>query len=137
MAAGTITQALTNLGSTGAKVLTFTCTASADAATYPSTDTSTEITAAILGMCIAEVRTNPGGTAPTAAYDIVINDTDGIDLMGGALANRSATASERVVPALNAVGTYGSTLIDGTLTLVITNNAVNSAGIVVKVFLTR
>lgn len=135
---GTVTQTLANLGNnTGGKVLTFTCTAAADDATFPSTATNAAITAAIEGMYIVEVRTNPGATAPQAAYDIVLNDTDGIDVMGGSLADRSATASERAIPMLVTGGTYGSTLIDGALTLVITNNNVNSAIVVVKVFLTR
>jgi hypothetical protein len=135
-AVGTCTQSLPVITNSNIRVLTFTCTASVDDGSFPSTATSDAITAAIKGMYITEVRTNPGSTAPQALYDIVINDTDGIDLMGGTLANRSATASERAIPAL-VTGIYGGTAVDGALTLVITGNNVNSAGTVVKVFLTR
>ena len=38
-----------------------------------------------------------GGTAPTALYDIVINDDDGTDVLMGSGANRSATATEQVL----------------------------------------
>jgi hypothetical protein len=134
-AAGTITQAISYTQNPTIKILTFTCTASADDASFPSTATSTANTAEIEGHYITEVRTNPG-TAPTTLYDIVINDTDGIDMMGGTLADRSATLSQRAIPAL-ATGIYGGSAIDGALTLVITNNSVNSATVVVKVFLTR
>ena len=113
-------------------VVTFTCTASVDDASFPSTSTSAT---SLKGFYITEVRTNPG-TAPTTGYDIVLNDSDGIDLMGGTLADRSATASERAVPLL-ATNWYGKTMIDGVVTLVITNNSVNSATVTVKVFLVK
>jgi len=116
--------------------LTFSRVASADDASFPSTATTQTITDQIAGRYITEVRTNPGATAPQALYDIVLNDTDGIDLMGGTLADRSATASERAIPAL-ATGIYGGTPIDGALTLAITNNNVNSALSVIKIFLER
>ena len=135
-APGTVTQAISYTQNPAIKVLTFTCTASADDASFPSTATSAANTAEIEGHYIIEVRTNPGTVAPQALYDIVLNDTDGIDIMGGTLANRSATVSERAIPAL-ATGIYGGTAIDGALTLVITGNNVNSAVTVVKVFLTR
>lgn len=37
-----------------------------------------------------------GGTAPTAAYDITLTDPNGVDLLQGAGADRSATAREYV-----------------------------------------
>lgn len=139
-AAGTCTQTFSEVysasGPTPIGVLTFTCTASADDASYPSTATSQTITDQIAGRYIIEARTNPGSTAPTANYDIVLNDTDGIDLMGGMLANRSATASEAAQPAI-ASGVYWPRPIDGALTIAITNNAVNSAVTVTKFFLSR
>jgi len=44
---------------------------------------------------VVQVGFNPdgGGTAPTASYDVVLTDPDGIDLLGGAGANLSATAT--------------------------------------------
>jgi len=135
-AVGTITQAYNKIPNSNVAVITYTCTASATDGSFPSTATSTAITAAIEGMYITEVRTNPGAGPPQDNYDIVLNDADGIDLMGGTLANRDTTTSERAIPAL-AAGIYGGTAIDGALTLVITGNNVNSAVTVVKVFLVR
>lgn len=134
--AGTITQSLAVISNSNLAVLTFTCTADSAAATFPDTPTSTDITNAILGMYITEVRTNPGAVAPQALYDIVVNDADGIDIMGGALLNRSATVSERAIPIM-ITGIYGCTAIDGILTISISGNNVNSAVTVVKVFLSR
>jgi len=133
--AGTVTQKVDKFpGRNGFKVLTFSWTGAADDGTVPSTATSAAITAEIAGCHLVEVRTNPGSTAPTAAYDIALNDTDGIDLMGGALNDRSATASERAAPKV-ATGVYGSAAIDGAITMVITNQAVHSATGTVRVFM--
>ncbi len=48
------------------------------------------------GYYLYAVRTIPGTTAPAANYDITIIDTESVDIMGGKLANRSATAAEYV-----------------------------------------
>ena len=49
------------------------------------------------GKALAWV-TNPGATAPTANYDIVVNDPDGIDVAEAGLANRHTATSEKVIP---------------------------------------
>lgn len=69
---------------------------------------------------LIQAVTNPGSTAPTDNYDLVINDADGADICGGALANRDTANSECVVfnPAPFA---------DGSQTVVWSNNSVNSA----------
>jgi len=87
-------------------------------------------------MYIDEVRTYPQTTNPTAAWDAVINDTGGLDLMGGTLADRSASAAQRAIPAM-ITSIYGGSMIMDAFTLVITGNSVNSAGIIVKVFLSK
>jgi hypothetical protein len=46
---------------------------------------------------IVRLVTDPGATAPTANYDITILDEDGIDVLVGAGADRSATATEQVL----------------------------------------
>lgn len=46
---------------------------------------------------IVRLVTDPGATAPTAAYDITILDEDGVDVLVGAGADRSATATEQVL----------------------------------------
>ena len=45
---------------------------------------------------IVRLVTDPGVTAPTAAYDITILDDDGVDVLIGAGADRSATLTEQV-----------------------------------------
>jgi len=60
------------------------------------------------------VETIPGTVNPTAAWDATLTDASGADLMGGALANRSASAAEIAHPATVAKA------IDSTLTLTIT-----------------
>jgi len=66
-----------------------------------------------------------GGTAPTALYDVVLNDANGIDYLGGAGANLSATVSTQVRVA-------APLLYDGvsTLDLNVTNSGVSKGGTV-------
>ena len=62
------------------------------------------VTKVIKGRYLVEVQTVPSSTAaPTADYDIVINDGNGEDLFDGQLADRSATAAESVFPSANEV----------------------------------
>ena len=42
--------------------------------------------------------TNPGSTAPTDDYDIVVNDEDSIDIANGGLNNRDTSTSEHFIP---------------------------------------
>ena len=74
--------------------------------------------------------TNPDGTkVPDDNYDIVLNDGNGFDVMGGTLANRSNTTTQQAFPIL--VGTtYGERFVDGGLTFVLSGNTdVSAAGI--------
>ncbi len=132
-AAGSCVQILNGYGQ-NAQVLTFSCTGDASAGTFPSIPTNTAITALIKGWYIVEVRTFPGaGVPPTNAYDILLNTalTPAIDLMGGALADRSSTLGQRAFPSTI------TPLIDGALSLVITGTTVNSATMTIQVFLYR
>lgn len=124
--AGTITQAHVKRGPIG--VITLTCTGDASDGSFPETP----LTAKISGTIVA-LETNPGSTAPTANYDIVLDDGDGIDVLGNAGADRHTSNSEKAAVAF---GTYfGSPVgVDDTLTLKITNNSVNSAIVVVKIY---
>jgi hypothetical protein len=81
------------------------------------------------GWYITKVVTNPGTTAPTADYDITFIDADGIDIMDGGLANRSDTASERVLAA-ELVGADG-------FTITIANQSVHSATGTIRIFAVR
>ena len=56
-----------------------------------------------------------GGTAPTALYDVVVDDDDAIDTLMAAGANRSATVTEQVL------GTSLGVVANDKLTLHVTN----------------
>jgi hypothetical protein len=114
-AAGTCTVTYPSTYSTSIQKVLVSCTADSSAATYPNAT----VIAKRGWIFLAE--TNPGSTAPTAAYDIVVNNTNDADVMSGALGDRSASATERAVPAK-------SGWVDGgALTVVTSNNSVNSA----------
>ena len=81
---------------------------------------------------ILRFETDPGGTAPTALYDISMTDSRGVRIDGGSLDNRSATVTEMVTPVLGS--DYKFTPNQGFLTLGISNNSVNSATGVVRVW---
>lgn len=75
------------------------------------------------------VVTDPGATAPQAAYDPCLTDQYGRDVMGGGLADRSATATEMAMPQITgAAGLVPYTVpVHGCLQLAITGNNVNTA----------
>jgi hypothetical protein len=61
-----------------------------------SGDVSGTDTVVVSGVAL-RYATNPGSTAPTDNYDIVVNDEDGIDIAAGGLANRDTSNSEQVL----------------------------------------
>jgi len=128
-AAGTVTQTISPIG--GGYVVTLTWTADASTGSVPNTATSTDATTAIAGLFLARVETNPGATAPTDNYDITVLAASGVDLMGGALANRDTANTEIAFPAT------ASPLVDGALTITLSGNSVNSAVGTVKLYFTR
>lgn len=137
-AAGSVTQKLDKYPNANMRVLTFSWTGDAANGTVPSTATSTAITADIAGWYVYAIETNPGTTAPTASYDIVINDAESLDIAGGMLANRSATATEKITPRLDSTySIFGGVLVDTAVTLVITNQNVVSATGTVKLLLSK
>jgi len=82
--------------------------------------------------------TDPGSTAPQAAYDITVTDSLGADVFGGNLGDLSATATERAFPA-DAGGNEGAQFVQAgeSLTFTLTNNNVNDAtGSLVLYFVT-
>jgi len=66
-----------------------------------------------------------GGTAPTALYDVLLNDANGIDYLGGTGANLSATVSTQTRVAAPLI--YDAT---GTLDLVVANAGAAKGGTV-------
>lgn len=73
--------------------------------------------------------TNPGTTAPTADYDIVINDEDGVDVMQAQLGNRHTSNSEQAWPLIGTIPV--EVLVLGDLTPVITNAGNSKIGTLV------
>jgi hypothetical protein len=65
-----------------------------------------------------------GGTQPTNLYDVVLNDPDGLDVLQGIGANLANNADTQAAPVLD---TYFLPLVDGALTLVV-SNAGNAKG---------
>lgn len=137
-AAGSVTQAINRYPNANLRTVVLSWTGDAANGTVPSTATSDAITADIAGWYVYAIETDPGSVAPTTLYDIVINDASGFDVAGGQLANRSATATERIIPKLDTTASlYGGVLIDSALTLVITNQSAVSATGTVKLFLAK
>jgi hypothetical protein len=137
--AGTCTQAITNFPTnttTWQKVLTFTCTADAANATYPSTAISAANANNLKGWYLYKLITNPGSTAPTDNWDFTLSDGDGIDVLGGAGANRHTTTSQMIAPLLT-TGVYFAQPVLDAWTLAITGNSVNSAVIVIQAIFVR
>jgi len=80
------------------------------------------------------VETDPSATAPTTLYDITLKDANGVDVMGGALSDRSATATEMTMPKLN--GNYTMIPVPGVLTMDVTN-AGNSKTGTIRIYFVR
>jgi len=81
--------------------------------------------------------TEPDGTAaPQDQYDITLSDSDGVDIFGGELGNRSNTTSEHAVPVIG-TSYYGARFVNGALTMALTGNNVGSAKGTLKIYYTR
>ncbi len=79
------------------------------------------------------LTTNPGSPAPSANYDLVLNSGDGVDMLKGAGANRHTSNSEHDPIEMTTNNRVGVPIAaEDTLTLVMTNQSVASAQIVVK-----
>jgi hypothetical protein len=82
---------------------------------------------------VVMVITDPGATAPTDDYDITLTDKYGVDIMGGALADRDETNTEQAVPCL-LTGVYGARFVSGTITLNISEQSDVSATGQVRIY---
>ena len=129
--AGSVTQSVTQTRNGDLRVWCVNLEWVGDSAngTIPSTAIESSIMAKVQGLYLFRARTIPGaGTAPTTLYDIVVNDADSVDVMGGTLANRSATVTETIVPLQDVTANlYGPVYCGTALTMVISNQAVHSA----------
>ena len=86
--------------------------------TDASAGTFTVTTDKLINAWILKVQTDPGDTAPTPSYDIDFDDSNGEDIMGGALDNRSDTVTESTRGLLN--GNYQPIENFGKLTIQVT-----------------
>ena len=125
--AGTVSEELT-CNVAPVNVVTFTCTADSSDGSYPATTISTNIKGRLL-----QIVTDPDGdTAPQDNYDITITDSGGADMLLGVAANRDTANTE--VAIVESYGAHSVVAETDSLTLNITNNNVNSAGIVIKLY---
>jgi cyclophilin family peptidyl-prolyl cis-trans isomerase len=125
--AGTVSEELT-CDVAPVKVVTFTCTADSSDGSYPATTISTNIKGRLL-----QIVTDPDGdTAPQDNYDITITESGGADMLLGVAANRDTANTEVAIVESN--GAHSVVAETDALTLNITNNNVNSAGIVIKLY---
>ena len=85
--AGTVT--LTERAHTSVKKITW-------AWTSDSSGDADKVTTNAYSGEIVLLTTDPGGTAPTDNYDVVVNDADGDDVLLGAGANRDTATTEHV-----------------------------------------
>lgn len=133
-AVGSVTQALGSMNyDTRVKVWIMSFTGDSSDGTVPATATTINIDG-----YVTMVVTDPGGTAPTDNYDITLTDANGVDIMGGSLANRDTINTEQAFPLLDATNfVYGPRYVSGTLTLTITNQSVNSATGQVLIYIQR
>ena len=126
--AGTVTQTHERRGPIG--VHTLTITGDSSDGSVPSTALSVSFSGKLLAL-----ETNPGTTAPTDDYDIVITDSEGHDVLQGVGADRDATSTEFI-----SIGISWNSLLNhpiaasDVLTLALTNNSVNSAVVVLKLY---
>lgn len=126
-AAGTITQTHNTTGNI--RKVTFTCTADAADGSFPAT----VVAAKFEGRLIA-LETDPGSTAPTDNYDIAITNGAGSDVLQGLGANRDTANTETAQIVVSGTSLRPTVDESDTLTLAITNNAVNSATIVITLY---
>lgn len=106
--AGTVTT--TEKTHTSVRKLTFAWTSSAGGAADGTSTAAFD--GAIIGLTTIP---SGGGTAPSLNYDVAVNDADGHDVLLGAGANRSDTATEHVA------GTSLAGVAGSVLTLAVTN----------------
>lgn len=131
--AGTVTYVREDIpGISRAKIgelITISCTADSANGSFPATTISG------LRGWVLKVITKPGGTTPTANYDIALNDPNAtsLDAFGGALADRAASTQEQKAPVLS--GATGPVFLNGDYSLAITNNSVNSAQITIYMYI--
>ena len=80
---------------------------------------------------IIEVQYSPGGTTPSDNYDIVMNDSNSVDILTGTGANLSNSTHTYKVPA---VSTYFKVFIEAGAYDLVVSNLGNAKGCIVTVY---
>lgn len=95
--------------------------------TADAADGSVPVLSVPLSGFVVKVVTNPGSTAPTANYDIAVQDPNdsALDAMATLLNNRHTSTTEQVYPLI--AGAACPIFLCGTYGVAVTGNAVNSA----------
>jgi hypothetical protein len=92
----------------------------------------------VLGYFLCSMETDSGTTAPTDDYDIVINTAGGVDILGGAGANRDTANTETAYPTIDSTtGQKACVPVNSALSLVLSGNDVNNATVAIKLMLVR
>jgi hypothetical protein len=112
----------------GIRALRFSCVGDAADGTIPAT-----VIPSISGLLLA-IETNPGGTAPTANYDVTLVDANGHDVLEGVGADRHTSNTEKAAIVFTGTSTHPPVAGDDALTLTFANQAVNSAIIEVVLY---
>jgi hypothetical protein len=105
------------------------------AGAYSATTHATDI----VNGFVFKVRTVPGSGAysPTNNYDITLADDSGLDIMGGALADRSATAVQWASPIAQDGASLVEAPVSGPLFINIVNNSVPAAVVGIRLYILR
>jgi hypothetical protein len=127
--AGTVTESVSKL--TNIQKITLTCVGDAADGSFPSTAIEHKFSGRLIRMDV-----NPGATAPTNLYDLVLNhDVTGLDIAQGLGANLLTATSESKQIVYSSTEMHPMVHESDTLTLVISNNSVNSAIIVITFYI--
>ncbi len=108
-----VTHSDTALGNTGMRVFQVSYVSSSAGGGLFTVSTLKDLTG-----WIVIVETDPGATTPTDDYDITLINSNGRDVMGGALANRDETNTEAVLPSISSTST--PVFNDGPLIITVT-----------------
>jgi hypothetical protein len=134
--AGSVVQTLAISSGKGVATLTFAWTGDASDGTIPATAISAAHLAKLEGFKLDMLYTDPGAVAPTDNYDITLEDANGVDILGGAGADRDTANTERALPLVGAA-VHQIPIDGGALTFKIANQAVHSATGVAKFFFVK
>jgi hypothetical protein len=124
--AGTVSQQHNKIGAIG--VITLTCVGDSSDGSFPGTELE-EFEGRLLAL-----ETDPGTPAPTSNWDVVVNDSNGVDVLQGVGANRHTTTSEKVAVVFSGTSVHPPVDKTDTLTAVISGNSVASAQLVIKLY---